>query len=68
MEFDSREEAVQHLIAALNAEGQAGADKYDVEAIADAVLADADNGYKQLVDEDEFWEIADANSLKRRAE
>lgn len=63
MRFATRNEAVEHIVAAIDAGGEAPADSYDIDAIAKAVLGKEEDGFAQLVDEDEFWQIVDDNAL-----
>jgi hypothetical protein len=52
--FTTRQDAIEQLI--IPALDEFVGD-HDIEAIADEVLGDYDQGYAQQVDTDEFWEI-----------
>lgn len=51
------EAVLREIVEPIEATGEASRDRYDVDAIAAAVLADADLGFAPLVEEDEFWSI-----------
>lgn len=55
--YSTRTEAIQHEIIDVIEAGDATAAEFDIEAIADQVLADYDDGYAVKVDSDEFWQI-----------
>lgn len=56
-------EAVEReIVETINA-GDANADNYNIDAIADAVLGGHEDGYALKVDTDEFWETVEANEL-----
>ena len=64
--YESRAEAVlREIIEPIEATGEARRDEYDIDAIASAVLADADQGYALLVDHDEFWSVVSEHELER---
>ena len=61
--FTTRDEAIdQAIITAIEA-GDATAEDYDIDAIADQVLGGYEDGYAQIVDEDEFWDTVADNAL-----
>ena len=52
----------REIIAAIEA-GDATRDQYDIDAIADAVLGDYEDGFSVKVDETEFWNIVAENEI-----
>lgn len=61
--YSTRDEAVtREIIEAIEVD-DASADNYDIDAIADAVLGDYEDGYRVKVDEDEFWDIVVDNEI-----
>ena len=52
--YTTRDDAIAAVIDAIEATGEATADEYDIDAIADEVVGDYASGY-QLADEDTFW-------------
>lgn len=60
--YTTRDEAIRvEIIEAIEA-GDARAEEYDVEAIADAVLGDHSEGYAVKVSAEEFWATVEANA------
>ena len=60
--FVTRQDAIEAtIINPIN--GCDNASNYNIEAIADAVLSDYDDGYQLIVDEDDFWNIVADNVL-----
>lgn len=57
MNFNTRNEAIQHLIINPIEAGDATADEFDIDAIANQALGGYSKGYTLQVDESEFWEI-----------
>lgn len=60
--YTTRDEAIAREIIEPIETGngvESAADEFDVEAIAEAVLADHDGGYASTVDEARFWEIVE---------
>lgn len=56
--YTTRDEAIgREIVEPIEASGEARADEYDIEAIADSVLGDHEQGYACQVDEDEFWSL-----------
>lgn len=61
--YSTRSEAItREIIEAIEVD-DASADNYDIDAIADAVLGDYEDGYRIKVDEDEFWDIVVDNEI-----
>ena len=61
--YTTRSEAIyREIIEAIEVD-DASADNYDIDAIADAVLGDYEDGYRVKVDEDEFWDIVVDNEI-----
>lgn len=61
--YSTRSEAItSEIIEAIEVD-DASADNYDIDAIADAVLGDYEDGYRIKVDEDEFWDIVVDNEI-----
>lgn len=60
-QYSTRNEAIQREIVEPIEAGEARADEFDIEAIADAVLGDYSDGYACTVTDDEFWVIAAAH-------
>lgn len=61
--FSTRDEAVAKIVETIEASGvvEDARAEYDVDAIADVVLGDYDQGYAQQVDEAEFWTVVAAH-------
>jgi len=63
--YTTREEAIEHIIikpiesSGLVDDARA---EYDIPAIADAILGDADQGYASQVPPDKFWQIVEKHS------
>jgi predicted Zn-ribbon and HTH transcriptional regulator len=53
--YVTRKEAIDREIVEPIEAGEATADQYDIDAIADAVLGDYEQGFACIVDHDEFW-------------
>ena len=61
--YSTLSEAVtREIIEAIEA-GDATREEYDIDAIADAVLGDYEDGFALKVDTDEFWEIVAENEI-----
>nr|DAS87232.1 MAG TPA: hypothetical protein [Caudoviricetes sp.] len=61
--YTTRDEAInREIIEAIEA-GEAHRDEYDIDAIADRVLGDYEEGFALKVDTDEFWEIVAENEI-----
>ena len=61
--YSTRSEAIaREIIEAIEVD-DASADNYDIDAIADAVLGDYEDGYRIKVDEDEFWDVVVDNEI-----
>lgn len=61
--YTDRNEAItREIVEAINA-GDAIAENYNIDAIADAVLGDYEDGFSVKVDETEFWNIVAENEI-----
>lgn len=61
--YTTRTEAIEReIIEVINA-GDANANDYNVEAIADLVIGDYEDGYALKVDESDFWSIVADNEI-----
>jgi hypothetical protein len=60
--YTTRDEAIHAEIVEVIEAGDAKAEEFDVEAIADAVLGDHSEGYAVTVSEGEFWRIVAENA------
>ena len=61
--YTTRSEAIyREIIEAIEA-GDATREEYDIEAIADAVLGDYEDGFACKVTPEEFWEIVEENII-----
>lgn len=61
--YTTRTEAIEHeIIEVINA-GDANANDYNVEVIADLVIGDYEDGYALKVDESDFWSIVADNEI-----
>lgn len=61
--YSTRDEAIyREIIEAIEA-GDATRDQYDIEAIADAVLGDYEDGFALKVEESEFWDIVATHAI-----
>lgn len=61
--YSTRSEAItREIIEAIEA-GDATRDQYDIDAIADAVLGDYEDGFACKVTPEEFWEIVAENEI-----
>lgn len=60
--YTTCEEAIEREIIEVIGAGDANINDYDVDAIADAVIGDYENGYALKVDESEFWGIVADNA------
>lgn len=61
--YTTRSEAInREIVEAINA-GDASAEEYNIDAIADAVLGDYEDGFALKVDESEFWNIVAENEI-----
>lgn len=66
--FSTRDEAIERQIIEVLEAGGAVTDahaEFDIDAIADEVLGDYEDGYASRVDSDEFWEVVDKYRLER---
>lgn len=61
--YTTREEAIEREIIEVIEAGDAISEAYDIEAIADAVIGDYEDGYALKVDVSDFWDIV-ANNVK----
>lgn len=52
--YSTRSEAIEA--------GDATSDQYDIDAIADKVLCDYEDGYMLKVEEPDFWRIVEENT------
>nr|DAK22148.1 MAG TPA: hypothetical protein [Caudoviricetes sp.] len=59
--YTTREEAIEREIIEVIEAGDATSDEYNIDAIADAVIGDYEDGYALKVDEATFWGIVAAN-------
>nr|DAN63365.1 MAG TPA: hypothetical protein [Caudoviricetes sp.] len=60
--YATRTEAIDcEIIEAVEA-GEVVSEEYNIEAIADAVIGDFEDGYAIKVDETKFWEIVAENA------
>lgn len=55
-------EAIQREIIAPIEAGDATADEFDIDSIADQVLGDYADGFQLKVDDGEFWQIVADNA------
>jgi hypothetical protein len=61
--YTTRNEAIRReIIEAIESDG-AHSDQYDIDAIADRVLGDYEEGYALTVGIDEFWGIVAENKI-----
>lgn len=61
--YTTRSEAIyREIIEAIEA-GDATRDEYDIDAIADRVLGDYEEGFALKVEESEFWDIVAAHAI-----
>ena len=61
--YTTRTEAIEReIIETINA-GDANANDYNVEAIADLVIGDYEDGYVLKVNESDFWSIVADNEI-----
>lgn len=60
--YATRDEAILREIVEPIEAGDASADDYDVDAIADEALADYEGGYALRVDVEEFWQIVERHA------
>lgn len=61
--YTTRDEAIYREIVEPIEAGEANRDEYDIDAIADRVLGDYEEGFALKVDTDEFWEIVAENEI-----
>lgn len=61
--YVTRQDAIYREIVEPIENGEATADEYDIDAIADAVLGDYEQGFACIVDHDEFWSAVEKNAL-----
>lgn len=61
--YTTRDEAIYREIVEPIEAGAANRDEYDIDAIADRVLGDYEEGFALKVDTDEFWEIVAENEI-----
>lgn len=60
--YSTRSEAIyREIIEAIEA-GDATREEYDIDAIADAVLGDYEDGFALKVEEPDFWRIVEENA------
>ena len=60
--YTTRKEAIEREIIAAIEAGDATSEDYDIDAIADAVIGDYEDGYVLKVDEATFWDIVADNA------
>lgn len=60
--YTTREEAIDSEIIEVIEAGDATSEDYDLDAIADAVIGDYEDGYVLKVDEATFWDIVADNA------
>ena len=60
--YTSRDEAITREIIEPIEAGQATADEFDIDAIADQALGSHEDGYACQVEHDEFWQIVADNA------
>ena len=60
--YTRRDDAITREIIEPIEAGQATADEFDIDAIADQVLGSHEDGYACQVDSDEFWQIVADNA------
>lgn len=60
--YSTRDEAVLREIVEPIEAGEATADEYDIDAIADAVLGDYSQGFALIVNDETFWHIVAENA------
>lgn len=61
--YTNRNEAINREIVEVIEAGDASVENYNVDAIADAILGDYEDGYRVKVDETEFWNIVAENEI-----
>nr|DAU28039.1 MAG TPA: hypothetical protein [Caudoviricetes sp.] len=61
--YTTRTEAIEREIIEVISAGDANANDYNVEAIADLVIGDYEDGYALKVDESDFWSIVADNEI-----
>ena len=59
--YTTRYEAIEREIIEVIESGDVTRDEYDIDAIAEAVIGDFEDGYALKVDEATFWGIVAAN-------
>lgn len=59
--YTTRNEAIQREIIDPIEAGEATAEEHDIDAIADAVLGDYDQGFACLTDVETFWRLVEEN-------
>lgn len=60
--YTTREEAIEREIIEVIEAGDAISEDYDIDAIADAVISDYEDGYTLKVEESDFWGIVADNA------
>lgn len=60
--YTTRNEAIEREIIEVIESGDVTRDEYDIDAIADAVIGDFEDGYALKVDEATFWGIVADNA------
>jgi hypothetical protein len=61
--YTNRNEAINREIVEAIEAGDASAENYNIDVIADAVLGDYEDGFSVKVDEAEFWNIVAENEI-----
>lgn len=61
--YATLEEATEKVIVFILGYVEYNIDDYDIDAIADAVFGEYEDGCRLKVDADTFWDIVDANKL-----
>ena len=60
--YTTRYEAIESEIIEVTESGDVTRDEYGIDAIADAVIGDFEDGYALKVDEATFWDIVADNA------
>ena len=61
--YSTRTEAIEREIIEAIEAGDAKAEDYNIDAIADVVIGSYEDGYALKVDESEFWGIVSDNAI-----
>ncbi len=60
--YTTRDEAIEREIIEVIEAGDASRDEYDIDAIADAVIGDYEDGFALKVNEIDFWNTVADNA------